>query len=103
MKTELQKNRLAAYGGAAAGLIIFALVGLLPSSFVGGVLGLKAAGFLFGGTAEAGIASRTIVGVSMIVGVAVTGLIFVTGSAAMAWAAAQVASLLRRRVAQGHA
>lgn len=103
MKTELQKNRWAAYWGAAAGLIIFALVGLLPSSFVGGVLGLKAAGFLFGGTAEAGLASRALVGASMIVGVMVTGLIFVTGSAAMAWAAAQIAAVLRRRIVQEHA
>lgn len=103
MKTELQKNRWAAYWGAAAGLIIFALVGLLPSSFVGGVLGLKAAGFLFGGPAEAGLASRALVGVSMIVGVMVTGLIFVTGSAAMAWAAAQIAAVLRRRIVQEHA
>lgn len=103
MKTELQKNRWAAYWGAAAGLIIFALVGLLPSSFVGGVLGLKAAGYLFGGTAEAGIASRAIVGASMIIGVTVTGLIFVTGSAVMAWTAAQITSLLRRRIVQGHA
>ncbi len=71
--------------------------------FVGGVLGLKAAGFLFGGTAEAGLASRALVGASMIVGVMVTGLIFVTGSAAMAWAAAQIAAVLRRRIVQEHA
>lgn len=103
MKRELQRNRWAAYWGAAAGLIIFALVGLLPSSFIGGMLGLKAAGYLFGGTAAAGIASRALVGASMIAGVMVTGLIFVTGSAVMAWTAAQIATLLRRRVVQGHA
>jgi len=102
MKAEQHKLRWAAYWGAAAGLIVFTLVGLLPSSFIGGILGLKAAGLLFGMETGATFVSRIFVGISMIVGVAVTGFIFVVSSASFAWAAAQIAELLRRHISQQH-
>ncbi|HSW64072.1 MAG TPA: hypothetical protein VLH56_12315 [Dissulfurispiraceae bacterium] len=97
MKSQNSRARKAAYWGAAAGLGLFAMVGLLPSSFIGGVLGLKLAGSLFGGTFEAGLVSRVVVGASMVFGVLVTGLVFVTGSALIAWTTALLATLVHRR------
>ncbi|HMK43080.1 MAG TPA: hypothetical protein VK445_02990 [Dissulfurispiraceae bacterium] len=95
MKANNQTTRKAACWGAAAGLILFTIVGLLPSSFVGGVLGLKIAGILLGGAADAALLSRAIVGASMVAGVLVAGLVFVMGSALAAWAGAQIVFLGR--------
>ncbi len=97
MKNQNTRARKAAYWGAAAGLGIFAMVGLLPSSFIGGVLGLKFVGLLFGGTFETGLVSRAVVGASMVLGVLITGLVFVMGSALIAWMAAQLTTLVHRR------
>ena len=100
MKGQNNRARKAAYWGAAAGLGLFAIVGLLPSSFIGGVIGLKLAGALFGGTFEAGIMSRAVVGASMVLGVLISGLVFVMGSAMVAWTTAQLTTLVHRRQAQ---
>ncbi len=97
MKNQNSRARKAACWGAVAGLGIFAIVGLLPSSFIGGVLGLKLVGVLFGGTLESGIASRAVVGASMVLGVLVTGLVFVIGTALIAWMTAQLTMLVHRR------
>lgn len=71
--------------GAIAGLILFAIVGLFPSSFIGGVIGLKIAGFLFGMPLSTELLSRTVVGLFMVAGVAITGLIFVGGASLIGW------------------
>lgn len=71
--------------GAVAGLIFFAIVGLFPSSFIGGVIGLKIAGFLFGMPLSTELLSRTVVGLFMIAGVAITGLIFVGTASIIGW------------------
>lgn len=71
--------------GAMAGIILFAIVGLFPSSFIGGVIGLKIAGYLFGMPLGAELLSRSIVGISMVLGVAVTGLMFVIGASIIGW------------------
>lgn len=71
--------------GAMAGIILFAIVGLFPSSFIGGVIGLKIAGYLFGMPLGTELLSRSIVGMSMVLGVAVTGLMFVAGASIIGW------------------
>ncbi len=71
--------------GAIAGIILFAIVGLFPSSFIGGVIGLKIAGYLFGMPLGTELLSRSIVGMSMVLGVAVTGLMFVAGASLIGW------------------
>lgn len=81
--TELTKKGMLT--GAVAGIILFAIVGLFPSSFIGGVIGLKIAGYLFGMPLGTELLSRSVVGMSMVLGVAVTGLMFVAGASLIGW------------------
>jgi len=62
------------YSGAGAGIALFALYGFLPSSFIGGVVGLNMLG---GGTVpvQDGAFSRIIVGVFMVLSVILMGFL----------------------------
>ena len=77
--------RKAAYIGAGAGLILFALFGLLPGSLLGGAAGIKFAGMMFSLPLEAGIVSRVIVLASMLIGVMVSGITIVTATSTTGW------------------
>src|SRR3989304_10591186 len=81
--TEMAKKT--AYIGAGAGLVLFAVIGLLPGSFLGGVIGLNIAGSLFGLPVSSALLPRLIVGISMLLGVLVSGIIFVAGSTIIGW------------------
>lgn len=86
MKTrEMAKRGL--YIGAGAGLVLFAIVGLLPGSFIGGVIGLNLAGKIFGLPLSAALLPRMIVAASMVLGVIVSGVVFVVGTSLMGWLA----------------
>ncbi len=74
-----------AYMGAGCGVILFAVFGLLPGSFLGGVMGLNIAGTLFGLPLASGILSRLIVAASMVTGVMVSGIMFITASSIAGW------------------
>jgi len=88
MNTTL--SRKTAYIGAGAGLVLFAIFGLLPGSLLGGAAGIKVAGMLFGLPLESGIIQRMIVLASMLVGVMVSGITIVTATASMGWLAGSV-------------
>jgi len=83
------------YSGAGAGLLLFAVFGLLRGSFLGGVMGLSIAGTLLGYPVDNGIAARMIVAVSMLVGVMVTGLLFTVAGAILGWAAGYIVDAAR--------
>lgn len=83
MKTSLTKK--AAYIGAGAGLVLFAMFGLLPGSLLGGAAGVNIAGWLFGMPLEPGLVSRAIVILSMLLGVLVSGIIVVTATSTLGW------------------
>jgi hypothetical protein len=83
MKTTL--SRKAAYVGAGAGLVLFGIFGLLPGSLLGGAAGIKFAGMLFGLPLEPGVVSRSIVLLSMLVGVVVSGITIVTATSTTGW------------------
>jgi hypothetical protein len=83
MKREIAKKM--AYIGAGAGLVLFAILGLLPGSFLGGVVGLNIAGSLFGMPVSSALLPRLIVGISMLLGVLVSGIIFVSGATVTGW------------------
>lgn len=83
MKTTITKK--AAYTGAGAGLVIFALFGLLPGSLLGGAMGLNIAGWFFGMPLEPGLIPRVIVIVSMLAGVLIAGIVVVTATTTMGW------------------
>jgi hypothetical protein len=91
---KIMKNSMArkgAYIGAGAGLVLFAIFGLLPGSLLGGAAGINIAGWLFGLPLEPGLISRAIVLVSMLVGVLVAGVAIVTASSTVGWLLGQLA------------
>ena len=85
MKTTIARKM--AYTGAGAGLVLFALFGLLPGSLIGGAAGINIAGWLFGLPLEPGLMSRAIVLSSMLIGTMVAGIIIVTTTTTVGWLA----------------
>jgi hypothetical protein len=83
MKNSIAKK--GAYIGAGAGLVLFAIFGLLPGSLLGGAMGINLAGMLFGLPLEPGLISRAIVLVSMLVGVLVAGIVIVAATSTIGW------------------
>jgi phage-related minor tail protein len=73
------------YIGAGCGVVLFAIFGLLPGSFLGGVMGLNIAGTLLGVPVTTGILARVLVAASMVVGVMVSGIMFITASSLAGW------------------
>lgn len=84
MKSKEYAKKLA-YMGAGCGVVLFAIFGLLPGSFLGGVMGLNVAGTILGTPVISGMLTRIIVAASMIVGVMVSGVMFVTASSTTGW------------------
>jgi hypothetical protein len=80
---ELSKKGL--YVGTGMGLILFVLVGLLPGSVVGGVIGLKVAAALFGEPAGISVLPRVIVAAGMIFGVLSSAVTFIFGMGILGW------------------
>src|SRR5512137_1950080 len=69
-----------AYMGAGCGVVLFAVFGLLPGSFLGGVMGLNLAGIVFGTPVGTGILPRMIVAASMLIGVMVSATMAIMAS-----------------------
>jgi hypothetical protein len=88
MKTTI--SRKTAYIGAGAGLVLFAIFGLLPGSLLGGAMGINIAGWLFGLPLHPGIVARVIVLASMLVGVLVAGIVIVTATSSVGWLVGKV-------------
>ena len=74
-----------ALAGAGAGLVLFAVVGLLYGSFIGGIAGLNIAGGLLGLPVTSAVLPRLIVSISMILGIFIAGIVFVGGSTIIGW------------------
>ncbi|RMG03875.1 MAG: hypothetical protein D6726_04585 [Nitrospirae bacterium] len=84
MRQDIAKKGL--YAGTGAGLILFVLAGLLPGSLIGGMIGLKVAGLIFGTPLKGLVIARVIVAVSMILGVLGAAAVFIVGSSIVGWA-----------------
>lgn len=87
------KNRMTikgAYLGAGAGLVLFAIFGLLPGSLLGGAAGIKVAGLFFGLPLEPSLVSRAIVLMAMLAGVLVAGVVMVTACSTIGWLAGRL-------------
>jgi hypothetical protein len=83
MKKDMSKIGL--YIGIGAGLVVFAISGLLPGSFIGGSIGVHIAKNLFGGTLETSLLSRLIVGASMLSGIFAAGLFLLISTSSLGW------------------
>jgi hypothetical protein len=94
MKDTRYAKRLT-YIGAGCGIVLFAVFGLLPGTFLGGIMGLNIAGALFGMPVSSGVLSRLIVAASMVVGVMVAGIIFITASSLAGWLLGTVVDAVR--------
>ncbi len=92
------------YTGVGAGLVLFALVGLLPGSFIGGVVGIHIAGGIFGLPLASSLLPRIIVAVSMVMGVVLAGVAFVVGGALAGWLIGHVIDAVKesKSVTFGH-
>lgn len=88
MKTTIARKT--AYIGAGAGLVLFALFGLLPGGILGGAMGINLAGWLFGLPLEPGLISRAIVLAGMLVGILVAGIALVTAGTTIGWLAGRL-------------
>ncbi len=84
-----------AYIGAGCGIVLFAIFGLLPGSFLGGVMGLNVAGTLLGVPVASGVASRLIIAVSMMAGVMVSCIMFITACSLAGWLVGTIVEALR--------
>ena len=83
MKTSIARRT--AYIGAGAGLVLFALFGLMPGSLLGGAMGINIAGWLFGLPLQPGLISRVIVLACMLIGILVAGIVIVTAFSTLGW------------------
>jgi hypothetical protein len=105
MKTkEMAKKGL--YVGTGAGLVLFALMGLLPGSMIGGVIGLKIAGGIFGLPLQATVLARMIVAVCMITGVITAAITLILGTGIIGWTIGAIVDSVRSRhevVEEAHA
>jgi len=88
MKTTIARKTT--YLGAGAGMVLFALFGLMPGSLLGGAMGINIAGWFFGLPLDPGLLSRMIVLASMLIGVLVTGIVIVTATSTIGWIAGKV-------------
>jgi len=82
--------------GSIAGVGVFAIVGFLPSAFVGGMLGLKAATYLFGAPLGTAVPPRLVTGLFMLLGVSVAGTVFTVSGGTIGWLAGHALYLAGR-------
>jgi hypothetical protein len=101
MKNTMAKK--GAYIGAGAGLVLFAIFGLLPGSLLGGAAGINLAGWIFGLPLEPGLISRAIVLISMLVGVLVAGIVIVTATSTVGWLVGRMIDSSVRKTAEHEA
>jgi len=94
MKDTTYTKKLA-YMGAGCGVVLFAVFGLLPGSFLGGVMGLNIAGMIFGIPVSAGLLPRMIVAASMVIGVMVSGTMFIMASTTLGWLVGTVVDAIK--------
>lgn len=73
------------YVGIGAGLVLFGLFGFYPGSLLGGAAGVKMTGLLLGLPLDPGLVSRAIVLLSMLVGIAASGVMTVTATSSLGW------------------
>ncbi|MCK7510407.1 MAG: hypothetical protein MZV70_44395 [Desulfobacterales bacterium] len=77
--------------GAGIGVVLFAIIGFLSGSFIGGVVGMNIAGMPL----EPTIGTRLIMALSMVFGILVAGFLCVTGTALAGWIVGSIAGHVR--------
>jgi hypothetical protein len=75
------------YVGAGTGLALFAIFGLMPGAYLGGLLGLNMANSLFGMDMLPTLLHRVLTALGMLAGVIMAGFMFTVGGACLGWLA----------------
>jgi hypothetical protein len=88
------------YAGGGLGLGLFAIFGVMKSSFIGGIVGINIAGAIMGLPLKSHILSRIIVALGMLTGIMVAGLIFISAGAVLGWAIGKATDLARAAMAK---
>ena len=83
MKTNISKIGL--YVGIGAGIVLFALGGLLAGSFIGGSIGVTIIKNVFGSALQSSILTRLILLASMLFGVLLSGILFLVSTSSLGW------------------
>jgi hypothetical protein len=99
---SMETSNKGLYMGTGIGLILFVLVGLLSGSLVGGIVGLKLAGSIFGAPLEGALLARVIVAISMMAGVFTSALVFIGGTAVLGWMAGYLYDSMGKSIAEAH-
>lgn len=94
-RRKMEMSSILTYTGAGLGLGLYAVFGVLKSSFIGGIIGINLAGVIMGLPLESNVLSRVIVALGMLLGIMVAGLIFVSAGASLGWAIGKVADSAR--------
>lgn len=85
MKRIKDTRKAGLYFGSFIGLLFFALNGLIPSVYGGGMFGLTLAASLFGNPPGSELLPRLIVALFMIFGTMVAGTVYTLGTGAIGW------------------
>jgi len=97
-KKDIKGNTATKLGlaGGGAGLMIFAIYGIVDASFIGGLMGLNLAGLLMGFPVESALLSRGLVALGMLSGVFFAGVLFVSIGASTGWLLGKLIDIIRR-------
>ena len=90
MKTRDNIAKKAGLVGACIGLVLFAVVGILYGSLIGGTMGLGIVNSVLGVEAGTTLISRLVVAASMLAGVIVSGIMFITVCTSAGWLAGYI-------------
>jgi hypothetical protein len=94
-----KKNRLSSklgYVGAGIGLALYAIFGLMPGAYLGGVLGLNMVNAILGVAAEATVLHRVMTAVGMLTGVMVAGMMFTVSGGCLGWLSGMAVDAMRK-------
>jgi hypothetical protein len=96
IETRDRLARNAALMGAGVGIALFAVFGLQPGAFIGGLLGVNMANAVQGVEVVPSILARGAVSLGMLLGVLATGLVFTVANAVLGWVAGRACTATLR-------
>ncbi|HLE42014.1 MAG TPA: hypothetical protein VI956_10950 [Nitrospirota bacterium] len=76
-------------------MVLFAISGLLPGSFIGGSIGVSIAANIFGAPLGISLLPKLIVAISMLLGVLTAGVIFIIGTSSLGWLIGHIIEVAR--------
>ena len=94
MKTRDNIAKKAGLAGAGIGLVLFAVVGILYGSLIGGTMGLGIVNSILGVAAGATLISRLVVAASMLAGIIVSGIMLLTVCSSVGWLAGYIIGMV---------